>query len=84
MKIIGLVLIGLGISVIGGGVFTMPYGFDRRSILLDGYRKAKSESREPTLDQKWAHSTTIMIKPGLFLVLLGVVIWFVGFLTGEE
>ena len=77
MKILGLILFGAGVSFIGGGVFSMPYRFGQQSGFLEEYRKAKSENREPTLDQKAAYANQVANKIGLFLVIFGGVIWFV-------
>jgi hypothetical protein len=81
MKTFGLVLIGLGAaSIIGGGI--PPYGFNQLPILLAEYKKAKAEKRTPTLDQQGAYYSSMAHRAGGLLVILGILIWFVGYLIG--
>jgi hypothetical protein len=83
MEILGWILIGLGIAVIGGGGIP-PYGFSRSPVLLDKYCKNKAEGREPTLDEKDAYAVHIAHKVGFYLVILGGLILFFGFLISER
>jgi len=75
MQVLGFILIGLGVaSIVGGGV--TPNNF---SALLDGYRRAKLEEREPTLEERWAYSNHIAHRVGIILAILGGLICFVAF-----
>jgi hypothetical protein len=64
---------GVGFSIIGGAGIP-PYGFSRLPVLLDGYKRAKLEGREPTLDEQEAYSTNIAHKIGAYLVIFGGII----------
>lgn len=79
MGILGWILIGLGISAIGGGGIP-PYGFSRLPDFLAGYHKSKSEGREPSLDEKDAYAVHMAHKVGIYLLISGVVVWVIGFL----
>lgn len=79
MKILGWILIGLGISAIGGGGIP-PYGFSRLPGFLAGYQKNKSEGREPSLDEKDAYAAHVAHKVGIYLVISGGVVLVIGLL----
>jgi hypothetical protein len=83
MKNLGLILMGVGFSFIAGGGIP-PYGFSRLPVLLDGYKRAKLEGREPTLDEQGAYSTNIAHKIGAYVVIFGGLILVIGlFIQGE-
>lgn len=80
IKILGIFLIILGVCMIVAAI-PPPYGFSRLPDFLNEYEKAVAEKREPTLDQKGAHSDYMFMKYGAFSIVLGGAIWFVGFLS---
>ena len=77
---VGLGLMGLGVAVFVGGPTS---GFRGFFGFLDGYRNAKAEKREATLEQKAAYWSYVCYVAGATLVMIGSLLWLVRFSLGE-
>lgn len=83
LRQIGIGVLGFGVAVFFGGGGLPTKGFEEYPKLLEGYRTAKKENREPTLDQKSACHTHFCYIAGGYLMACGAAIYLISNIIGE-